>query len=217
MCTVEGQGPIEPATAQRLACNALLQGVIRDTNGTVLALGRTRRLASRAQRRALRIQDHGVCQFPGCTSTHHLDAHHVIAWSAGGPTDLANLILLCRRHHTFVHEGGARIQPATRPVVSRWEFWLPDGRQVRPDIYPVHADPDFLTHLLAAQAVRADQAAASAVGGEGRTAHAATDATTEDDPDPTLIFPVGGGADFSLHDCLAAVFGMAIPTAREAA
>ena len=48
--------------------------------GEVLALGRSRRLVSRGQRRALMIRD-GMCQFPGCHQLRHLDAHHVLAWS----------------------------------------------------------------------------------------------------------------------------------------
>ncbi|MFN8026801.1 MAG: HNH endonuclease signature motif containing protein [Acidimicrobiia bacterium] len=33
--------------------------------------------------------------------------HHLVPWEEGGPTDLHNLVLLCRRqHHVMVHEGG---------------------------------------------------------------------------------------------------------------
>jgi hypothetical protein len=34
------------------------------------------------------------------------EAHHLLHWVDGGPTDLANLALLCRQHHRTVHEGG---------------------------------------------------------------------------------------------------------------
>ena len=68
--------------------------------------GRTKRLVSTAQRRALMIRDHGMCQYPGCHQTRHLKAHHLIPWILGGRTDLENLILLCQWHHTAVHEGG---------------------------------------------------------------------------------------------------------------
>ncbi|HEX2374877.1 MAG TPA: HNH endonuclease signature motif containing protein [Actinomycetota bacterium] len=37
------------------------------------------------------------------------EAHHVRHWLHGGPTDLANLVLLCRAHHRAVHEGGWRL------------------------------------------------------------------------------------------------------------
>jgi hypothetical protein len=29
--------------------------------------------------------------------------HHVLHWPDGGPTDLGNLLLLCRRHHRLCH------------------------------------------------------------------------------------------------------------------
>ena len=89
-CHVEGVGSVEPETARRLACDATVLGAVVDRHGQVLALGRTRRLVSRGQRRALMVRDQGMCQFPGCHQTRHLDAHHRTAWAAGGATDLDN-------------------------------------------------------------------------------------------------------------------------------
>ncbi|MGE0732366.1 MAG: HNH endonuclease signature motif containing protein, partial [Acidimicrobiia bacterium] len=48
----------------------------------------------------------GTCRFPGCTHRGWLDAHHQHHWADGGPTNLDNLLLLCRHHHRTVHEGG---------------------------------------------------------------------------------------------------------------
>jgi hypothetical protein len=31
------------------------------------------------------------------------EAHHVRHWSEGGSTDLANLVLLCHKHHRVIH------------------------------------------------------------------------------------------------------------------
>jgi HNH endonuclease len=31
--------------------------------------------------------------------------HHIIAWSKGGPTTLANGVLLCGYHHRLIHRG----------------------------------------------------------------------------------------------------------------
>ncbi|MFL6141903.1 MAG: HNH endonuclease signature motif containing protein [Labedaea sp.] len=31
------------------------------------------------------------------------DAHHIHHWIDGGRTDLANMVLLCRRHHRILH------------------------------------------------------------------------------------------------------------------
>ncbi|WP_462417973.1 HNH endonuclease signature motif containing protein [Kytococcus sp. Marseille-QA3725] len=36
-------------------------------------------------------------------STGWCHAHHIRHWADGGATDLANLALLCQRHHTVVH------------------------------------------------------------------------------------------------------------------
>lgn len=104
-CGIVGMGPLEPATAQRLVCTGMLALLVTDEDGEVLHLGRTRRLASPAQRRALRATQ-STCQFPGCHQSRHLDAHHLVPWSDGGSTDIGDLVLLCRRHHMMVHEGG---------------------------------------------------------------------------------------------------------------
>jgi Domain of unknown function (DUF222)/HNH endonuclease len=181
-CHVEGHGPIEPATAQRLLCTARVQGVLVGQGGKGLNLGRTKRLATRAQRRALKVRDHGICQFPGCHSTTHLDAHHNTPWSHGGSTDLDNLILLCGRHHTLVHEGGLRIGPAPVGSVRRWDFWMPEGRRVDADGYRAYRDIESITMILAMRATAADTA------------------------DPTRIFPSTAGAGFSLHDAVRVLF-----------
>jgi hypothetical protein len=77
-------------------------GIILHAPGN-LNLGRTTRLANRAQRRALRGLYTG-CALPGCNV--HYDRcklHHVIWWRHGGRTDLDNLLPLCTHHHTKVH------------------------------------------------------------------------------------------------------------------
>ncbi len=74
---------------------------LRDPVG--LDLGRSRRLANRDQRRALRAM-YRWCAVPGCdrhistTEPHHLDE-----WEQGGNTDLARLLPLCRHHHDRLH------------------------------------------------------------------------------------------------------------------
>jgi hypothetical protein len=51
----------------------------------------------------------------------------VIPWAIGGRTQLQNLILLCRHHHTLVHEGGYHItlDPDTGNVHAAY----PDGHR----------------------------------------------------------------------------------------
>ena len=80
-------------------------GAIIDADGE-LSLGRTTRLANRAQRRALRAI-YAACAVPGCNvSFNHTKPHHVHWWRHGGPTDLHNLLPLCSQHHHAAHEGG---------------------------------------------------------------------------------------------------------------
>jgi len=86
-------------TAQRLACDASVVAV-----GETLSVGRKTRTIPPALRRALRARDRG-CRFPGCENHRFVDAHHVQHWARGGETKMDNLVLLCRRHHRFVHEG----------------------------------------------------------------------------------------------------------------
>ncbi|MFL6182159.1 MAG: HNH endonuclease signature motif containing protein, partial [Actinomycetes bacterium] len=83
--------------------------LLLDAQGTVVDLGRTRRLFSTQQRKLLAARD-GGCRWPGChRPPAHTDAHHVKPWHDGGVTDVSNAVLLCRHHHRLVHEGGWRI------------------------------------------------------------------------------------------------------------
>ena len=71
-----------------------------------LDLGRSTRLANRAQRRALRALYSG-CAIPGCSVRYdRCKLHHIVWWRNGGRTDLANLIPICTHHHSKVHNDG---------------------------------------------------------------------------------------------------------------
>ncbi len=105
-CELGAGSVIPPESARRLCCDAAIGRVVMRGRSEVLDLGRRTRLVSAAQRRALVHRD-GGCVFPGCDRPDPwCDAHHLLHWTRGGPTDLDNLVLLCRRHHVAVHEGG---------------------------------------------------------------------------------------------------------------
>jgi len=71
-----------------------------------LDLGRTTRLANAAQRRALRAI-YPTCAIPDCPVLFdHCKIHHVHWWRHGGRTDLPNLLPVCARHHTAIHDQG---------------------------------------------------------------------------------------------------------------
>jgi Domain of unknown function (DUF222) len=95
---IDGVGSVGAATAQRHACDNPVLGAIIDRHGKVLALGRTRRLVSKAQRRALMIRDQ-MCQYPGCDQTRHLKGHHVVPWILGGRTDLESDLAMSVASH----------------------------------------------------------------------------------------------------------------------
>lgn len=113
-----------PSTVRRLCCQAEVFPVVLDGNGEPLDIGRERRLANRAQRRALRAM-YRTCAHPSCTvEFDHCEIHHVIAWELGGPTDLYNLLPLCSRHHHLVHEGGWHLRLGAHRVIT---LTRPDG------------------------------------------------------------------------------------------
>jgi hypothetical protein len=113
-------------TARRLCCDVLIRPLLHH-HDQPLDLGRSQRLVNRAQRRALRFRDGPGCAFPGC-SARHVDAHHILFWADGGPTDLDNLVLLCRHHHRLLHEGGY----TAALVDNHPRFYRPDHTPIRP-------------------------------------------------------------------------------------
>jgi Domain of unknown function (DUF222)/HNH endonuclease len=124
-------GPALPTpTARRLCCDALIRPLLHH-HDQPLDLGRSQRLVNRAQRRALRFRDGPGCAFPGC-SARHVDAHHLTFWADGGPTDLDNLVLLCRHHHRLLHEGGY----TAALVDNHPRFYRPDHTPIRPPDAP---------------------------------------------------------------------------------
>ncbi len=191
-CHIDGAGSLEAATAQKLACDNPVLGAIVDKHGKVLALGRTRRLVSKAQRRALMIRD-GMCQYPGCHQTRHLKAHHLVPWIRGGRTDLDNLILLCQWHHTAVHEGGITITRGS----EGWMFTKPDGQ---PCDWWV-SDDNLARHLDFAQRRRATQVQQNELAAVDSFQH----------PDARTIRPRWAGERFDLHACVQALFTIKLP------
>jgi hypothetical protein len=99
---------VSAETSRRVACDASRVVITHDADGMTLDVGRRTRTVPAAIRRALEHRDRG-CRFPGCAS-RFCDAHHVRHWIDGGRTRLDNLVLLCRRHHRAVHEGGCSVE-----------------------------------------------------------------------------------------------------------
>ncbi len=98
-------GPVPWPVIEQLSCDANWRRVLSGPSQTLDYSSPTADITPN-QRRAIRLRDHH-CQFHGCDRTWQwCDVHHIISRHNGGPTTLANLVLMCRHHHTLLHQGG---------------------------------------------------------------------------------------------------------------
>jgi hypothetical protein len=107
-----------------MACDSAIRRMVL-ADGEILELGRLVRTATPAQFDAVATRDRH-CRYPGCDRpASWCDAHHAFPWENGGLTDVDNLVLLCRRHHTRIHQRGvhAKLLPD-----ATLEITLPGGR-----------------------------------------------------------------------------------------
>lgn len=94
---------IGSSTIDALLCDCVIHRVQRAGNA-ILAYGRGTRTVPLELFRAVAARD-GGCRFPGCNrKVRSCDAHHVRFWRNMGLTELANLVLLCNRHHHLIHQ-----------------------------------------------------------------------------------------------------------------
>jgi hypothetical protein len=97
-------GPVGGNTARRLTCDATVSRVLVDPESVPVEMGRATRVIPGRLRRLLELRD-PHCTHPGChIPARWCEAHHILHWAEGGTTDLANLRLLCSRHHTHAHQ-----------------------------------------------------------------------------------------------------------------
>ncbi|RFA16747.1 hypothetical protein B7R21_01110, partial [Subtercola boreus] len=111
-------GPVPYSTVETLLCHGDVITTLFGEHGQVLQHGKTRRLFTTAQNRALAARD-GGCVWPGCNAPPSwCESHHVDGWLSkshpGGLTDLDNGALLCHFHHSNVHK-------------TRWKLTIRNG------------------------------------------------------------------------------------------
>ncbi len=138
-----GYGDTIPiAAARMLACDAaVIPAVLRGTS-EIVDVGRAMRTFTAAGRKAILLRDIG-CVFPGCTMPGAwCDNHHIQHWADGGPSNLDNAALLCRRHHNLIHRGLWRIRLGAdrRPEIIPPATHDPAQRPLR---NTVHRPPTF--------------------------------------------------------------------------
>lgn len=102
-------GPIPLADALEAAARGELFAAVRDVQGEILKLGRSKRFASAFQNLALVVRDRG-CVVAGCDAHWtKTAAHHTHEFSEGGRTDLEKLSRVCDPHHTYLHMNNLRL------------------------------------------------------------------------------------------------------------
>lgn len=114
---LEGFGPIGPALLAYIAFGGELTPIMVagfKKNRKVLDVGRTSRVATKKQRKAIHYRQQGRCANRGC---HHPigEVHHPpstscrgyphLDWLYGGATKLSNMVGLCRKCHALITMG----------------------------------------------------------------------------------------------------------------
>ena len=114
---------------RRICCDSEVIPAVVGSPSEVLDVGRQQRLVTTAIWKALVVRDRH-CRFPGCTRPPLMcHAHHLQHWIDGGPTSLANMILLCGHHHRLIDSSPWKIN-TTSP--GQFDFEPPPGRQRSP-------------------------------------------------------------------------------------
>jgi hypothetical protein len=119
-----GRSSVPIETVKRLCCDGKAVVMTETKDGEPLSIGRKSRVVPKGIERAVRSRDKNTCRFPGCCNKRFVDIHHIEHWANGGETAVEQLMLLCSKHHTLVHEGGFRIE---KDFQDRWTFFRPDG------------------------------------------------------------------------------------------
>ena len=144
--TLEDGAPVPAVEVAKVMCDCDITRVVIDADGVPLDLGRTQRLFTREQRRAVIARDR-ECVWPTChLHARWCEVHHISWWERdAGPTSVDNGALLCAFHHHEVHrrdltisrlvaasgpEPATRGGPGQRLVSVAYEFRDRTGRLV---------------------------------------------------------------------------------------
>lgn len=118
--TTHHGGTLSIDEALRIAADGALIPAVLGGTGEILDFGRSRRLASRGQRRALFARDRG-CTFPGCPKpASESEVHHSTEWIKGGRTDLGSLAIVCGYHNNEAPRQGWQTV-----MVNGIPYWKP--------------------------------------------------------------------------------------------
>ena len=127
-------GVLEPRTRERILCDASISRVVTGPDDVPLNAGHASPTWPVAIRRAIVVRDRH-CRWPGCEiPAAWTDVHHFQHWEHGGETSVDNGLLLCRRHHTFLHTHPPHHTGWTYTFADqRFRAHRPDGTELRAD------------------------------------------------------------------------------------
>lgn len=133
VCHTTDGTPLHPSDVLAAAMIGLVRRVVVDAAGTVIDLGRRRRLFTGSSRQAallrafLREPGGLGCFWPGCDGgSRQIDHRHAAA--TGGPTDVANSDPYCGTHNRLKETG---YKPVRHPA-GTWTIHRPDGEPITP-------------------------------------------------------------------------------------
>jgi hypothetical protein len=134
LAELHGYGPIDPATARRIAAAAptFLRVLTHPVTGDVIETAGRYRIPA-ALREVLIVADEH-CRFPGCgRRAARCELDHTVDWAQGGRSTASNLAHLCTSHHHLKHDGGWQVArpPDTGPASRTLEWRSPLGATYR--------------------------------------------------------------------------------------
>ncbi len=143
---IEGHNdPISFATVERHLCDTGAISIGFDDDGQCVNVGRNQRLFTEKQRIGMAVRD-GGCMADGCDRPPSwCEAHHINQWVRDdGKTDIADGVLLCRRHHLLLHNTGWKI------IRDGGKYFMkpPPGDGREPELIPLRSHNPIIDKMI---------------------------------------------------------------------
>ena len=103
--------PVSAKTVREMADDAGFTPIVLDEHGALIATAPRQRFFPTRMRQQIIVRDGHQCIWLGCCAPPGwLDAHHVIEYSKGGKTEVANGVMICPAHHKFLEYSGYELK-----------------------------------------------------------------------------------------------------------
>jgi len=173
--------PVPMSELARTLCDADLSRLVMSADGVPLDLGRTERVYTGAQRRAVVIRDQ-TCVVGQCAApARRCEVHHIRWWGRDhGSTSVEGGVLLCIFHHHWIHSANIAIRRVPPDAaVPGWRSRAPGGTRARP-VYEFRTPDGALVARTGDRAVADDSGSRSPGGSRPASTPALVDAAPWD-------------------------------------